>query len=239
MLLCALPMKKVMSYLRWLMRLPTALSFILSFGLATSFASPSAKYDGKLLSFSAENKTFGQVMEIFKEKTGMEYDIPGDLRGLSLPLVEIKNLTLKSALLKVLEGSNTDYILIASPADAERIMKLLIIGRSSKIALSGVPAASPSARPMNRQAAEDPFGGEMGVDEGQVEPAPVNTIPPQSNPPPQGAQQNPVVVQPGQQPVPNQPIFPQLQPGQVPQQSTQPIQSVNPYNTPDNRKSPY
>jgi hypothetical protein len=229
-----------MSHLGRSMRFLLGLFCVLTIGQALSFSSPSARYDDKPLNFSVENRTLSQVMEIFKQKTGVEYEIPGDLRGMSLPLVEIKNLTLKSALLKVLEGSNTDYILIASPTNPESIMKLLIIGKSSKIASSGVPSPGPTGHAMNRPpAVEDPFGSDMGVDEGQAEPAPVNVITPQPNPPPQGAQQNPMGVQPGQQPGPNQPIFPQLQPGQVQQQSTQPIPPINPYSTPDNRKSPY
>ncbi len=205
-----------------------------------SCASPPAKYDGKLLNFTVENRTIGQVMEIFKEKTGVEYEIPVDLKGSRLPLVEIKNLTLKSALLRILEGSNTDYILIASPNDPERIMKLLILGRSTAIASSaGLATGSPS-RAMNRSpVVEDPFSGDMGVEEGQAEPAPVNVAPPQPNPLPQGAQQNPMGIQPGQQPGPNQMVFPQLQPGQAMPQTAQPQQVVNPYATPDNRKSPY
>ena len=172
----------------------------------------------------------------------MEYDIPGDLRGFSLPLVEIKNLTLKSALLKVLEGSNTDYILIASPNDPERIMKLLVIGKSSKIASGPVPGVGSPSRAMNKPpVVEDPFNGDMGIDEGQAaEPAPVNVPPLQPNPPPQGAQQNPMVIQPGQQPGPNQQVFPQPLPGQPQQQPTQPGQPlVTPYGIQDNRRSPY
>ena len=222
-------------------RFAMCLPGVLIFGLTLSFASPSTTYDGRFLTFSIENKTFGQVMEIFKEKTGMEYDIPGDLRGFSLPLVEIKNLTLKSALLKVLEGSNTDYILIASPNDPERIMKLLVMGKSSKIASGTVPAMGSPSRAMNKPpVVEDPFNGDMGIDEGQAEPAPVNVTPLQPNPPPQGAQQNPMVIQPGQQPGPNQQAFPQPLPGQAQPQSTQPVQPlVTPYGIPDNRRSPY
>ena len=222
------------------MKFVMCLSAVLILGLTLSFASPSATYDGRFLTFSLENMTFGQVMEIFKEKTGMEYDIPGDLRGLGLPLVEIKNLTLKNALLKVLEGSNTDYILIASPNDPERIMKLLVMGKSSKIALGTVPATGSASRVMNKPpVVEDPFNGDMGNDESQAEPAPVNVTPLQPNRPPQGAQQNPMVVQPGQQPGLNQQVFPQPQPGQAQPQSAQPAQLVNPYVTPDNRRSPF
>lgn len=207
-----------------------------SLGLTLSFASPPTKYDGKPLNFSVENKTFSQVMELFKEKTGMEYEIPGDLRGMSLPLVEIKNLSLKSALLRILEGSNTDYILIASPKDPERVMKLLVLGKSSKIASSSVPPTGSSGHAMNKPPmAEDPFGGDVGVEEGQAEAAPVNVTPPQPNPVPQGVPQNPAGTQPGQQTGPNQLGFPAQQPGQTPQ----PIQPVNPYAIPDNRKTPY
>ncbi len=229
-----------MSQSRGLMRLSIGLFYVLVCGLTWSFASPSTKYDGKPLNFSVENKTFSQVMELFKEKTGMEYDIPGDLRGMNLPLVEIKNLTPKSALLKVLEGSNTDYILIASPADPERIMKLLILGKSFKLASSNAPATGPSGHVMNRPpVAEDPFGGEMGVEEGQAETAPVNVTPPQPNLPPKAPSKTRWASSLASSPGPNQQAFPLLQPGQVPQQSTQPSQPVNPYATPDNRKSPF
>lgn len=209
---------------------------VLILGLTSSFASPPAKYDGKPLNFSVENRTFSQVMELFKEKTGMDYEIPTDLRGMSLPLVEIKNLTLKSALLRILEGSNTDYILIASPLDPERVMKLMVLGKSSKIASSNLPPTGSTGHAMNKPPmVEDPFGGDVGVEEGQAEAAPVNVTPPQPNSVPQGVPQNPMGTQPGQQPGPNQPGFPGLQPGQSPQT----IQPVNPYAMPDNRKAPY
>ena len=221
-----------------LLRVALCMLSLLILGKSLCQASSSASYDGKPLTFSIENKTFGQVMELFKEKTGLEYDIPGDLRGFNLPLVEIKNLTLKTALLKVLEGSNYDYILIASPDDAERIVKLLIMGRSSKIASSGGSAPGSATRAMNKPPiVEDPFGGDMGLDEGQVESAPVSGVPPQLNPPFQGAQPNPNVVQPGQQPGQIQPQFSPPQPGQA--QPGQPVQPVNPYVIPENRRSPF
>ena len=78
-------------------------------------AAPTLSFDGRTLSLSAENQTFGQVMGLFQGQLGLEIDIPGDLNGLRLPLVEIKNLSMREALLKVLEGSNYDYILVAVP----------------------------------------------------------------------------------------------------------------------------
>ena len=57
---------------------------------------------------------------------GLEIDIPGDLSGLRLPLVEVKNLSMREALLKVLEGSNYDYILVAVPDQPDRVRKLVV-----------------------------------------------------------------------------------------------------------------
>ncbi|MFN8008079.1 MAG: hypothetical protein U0V70_13865 [Terriglobia bacterium] len=209
--------------------------------LETCLATSPAKYDGKPLTFTVENKNLGQVLEIFKEKTGMDYEVPGELKSSGLPLVEIKNLTTKKALLMILEGTNTDYILVASPNDPERITKLLILGRSTAIASNSGPAANASSsRSMNRPpVAEDPFGGDMNVDEGQAEAPPINVAPTPATPPPPGVQQNPMGIQPGQQTMPNQPGVSQQQPGQNNPQSTPPVSVINPYATPDNRKSPF
>src|SRR5688572_31494903 len=52
-------------------------------------AAPTLSTDGRTLSLLAENQTFGQVMGLFQRQMGLELDIPGDLNGLRLPLVEI------------------------------------------------------------------------------------------------------------------------------------------------------
>ena len=84
------------------------------------------------MSLSAENQTFGQVMALFQRQLGLEIDIPGDLNGLRLPLVEVKNLSMREALLKVLEGSNYDYILVAVPDQPDRVRKLVVPAKSAK-----------------------------------------------------------------------------------------------------------
>ncbi|MCI0620696.1 MAG: hypothetical protein L0387_03340 [Acidobacteria bacterium] len=197
-------------------------------------AAPAVSYDGSTMSLTAENQTFGQVMGLFQQQTGLEFEIPGDLNGLRLPLVEFKNLSMKDALLKVLEGSNYDYILVAAPGQPDFVRKLVIPGKSSKIS-----AAAGAFRAMNRPAMEDPFGGGIETtieDNANVQPDPAATNPPPTqNPPPQGF----APVQPGVQPVPVNPN--QTSPGVVAPQQVQPqgLQPFTPYGNQNNRRSPY
>lgn len=204
----------------------------------THAAAPTLSFDGRTLSLSAENQTFGQVMGLFQRQLGLEIDIPGDLSGLRLPLVEVKNLSMREALLKVLEGSNYDYILVAVPEQPDRVRKLVVPGKSSKVS-----AAATAFRSTNRPL-EDPFGGGVETsleDNSNVQPEPVPTTPGQ-NPPVQGSMPGQPGVQPGLQPGvqpvpanPNQPV------GVAPQQGQpQGMQPFNPFGVnQNNRRSPY
>jgi hypothetical protein len=211
-------------------------------------AAPTLSHDGQTLSLSAENQTFGQVMALFQRHMGLEIDIPGDLNGLRLPLVEVKNLSMREALLKVLEGSNYDYILVAVPGQPDRVRRLVVPAKSAKVS-----ATATAFRSTNRPL-EDPFGGGVETSfednsNAQPEPVPGGPIlnPPVQNP---AAAQNPAAqglipgqpgVQPGMQqgvqPVPanpNQPI------GVAPQQAQpQVLQPYNPFGNQNNRRSPY
>jgi hypothetical protein len=217
----------------------------------TPAAAPTLSYDGRTLSLSAENQTFGQVMGLFQRQMGLEVDIPGDLNGLRLPLVEVKNLSMRAALLKVLEGSNYDYILVASPDQPDRVRKLVVPGKSVKI------SASANAFRSTNRPVEDPFGGGVETSfednsNAQPEPVPGGPIlnPPVQNP---GVQnpgvQNPAVQnpgaqglipgQPGVQPVPANPNQPAPF-GVAPQQAQpQMLQPFNPFGNQNNRRSPY
>ena len=192
----------------------------------THAAAPTLSYDGRTLTLSAENQTFGQVMGLFQRQMGLEVDIPGDLNGLRLPLVEIKNLSMREALLKVLEGSNYDYILVALPEQPDRVRKLVVPGKSAKIS-----AAASTLRSMNRPV-EDPFGGGVETsfeDNSNIQPEPVPTAPAQGFAP----------GQPGVQPVPANPNQP-APVGVAPQQAQpQGLQPFNPFGNQNNRRSPY
>jgi hypothetical protein len=212
-------------------------------------AATSVSYDGRTLSLKAENQSFGQVMNLLQQETGLQFEIPGDLQVVRLPLVEISNLSVREALLKLLQGSNYDYILIAAPGNPDQVQKLLVPGKSTKI------AAAPSAfKAATRPAMEDPFSGgiETTVDDNpavQQEPPVINAQPPgQGTVPGQSGQQPGIQPQPGVQPVPanpNQPampgaIFPQQQPQQQQQQQQpQGLQPFNPFGNQNNKRSPY
>lgn len=204
--------------------------------LVVHAAAPAVAYDGRTLSLTVENQSFGQVMGLLQERTGLQFEIPGELQGLRLPLVEIRNLSLRDALLKLLEGSNYDYILIAAPGEPGRVQKLLVPGKSSKISIT------PSAFRAANRPLEDPFGGgiETTFEDNtnvQNEQPVINAQPaPGQNPAVQG-----VPGQPGVQPVPVNPNQP-VPPGTVvPQQQTQPqgLQPFNPFGNQNNRRSPY
>jgi hypothetical protein len=192
----------------------------------THAAAPTLSYDGRTLSLSAENQTFGQVMGLFQRQMGLELDIPGDLNGLRLPLVEIKNLSMREALRKVLEGSNYDYILVAVPEQPDRVRKLVVPGKSAKVS-----AAASAFRSTNRPV-EDPFGGGVETsieDNSNGQPEPVPTAPAQGF----------VPGQPGVQPVPANPNQP-APVGVAPQQGQpQGLQPFNPFGNQNNRRSPY
>lgn len=223
---------------------------------------PADAAGGSALEFKAENRTYDQVLQMFHQRTGLEYEAPSEFRKQKLPLVEIKGLSPKAAIMKVLEGSNYDFILIASPGDAEMVTRLIVTGRSVRSGQSAVPAVA-SARPVvnrrvNRQVVEDPFGGDvdMGFDETNVEPMAVTPV--QENPPPQAVVPGQAMPQPAggvppQQvpPMQGQPLLQTAPPGQQ-QQLGQPLGPMTPQqvmpgmnqptpqgNNPQDRRSPF
>lgn len=213
---------------------------------------PSVSFDGQSVNLSAENNSFGQILDMFKQQTGLEYDIPPDLRSERLPLVDIRGLSMRTALLKIFEGCNYDYILMAEPANPEKISKVLVTGKSTKISSAAVAAAGAAfPRRVARQIVEDPFGGggEEGVDDG-VNEGETGNQPVMENPAAPGVvpvQPQPGALLPGQanpgQPVPGQPyppgMMPQQQPGQplIQPQVLQPVPGNN--NNPNDRRSPF
>jgi hypothetical protein len=215
------------------------------------------------LQIRVENRTYDQILQIFHQQTSLEYEVPPEFGRQRLPLVEINGLSPKDALMKILEGSNYDFILIGSPGNTGTVTRLIVTARSVHPRVSGgsaMPAASASMnRRVNRQQiVEDPFGGDvdMGFDEGNMEPMVVT--PAQENPPPQAGgpgQQGPqpAGIVPQQQAPPGQaqPLQQASPPGQQ-QQLGQPLSPMTPQqtipgynqvppqtNVPQDRRSPF
>jgi hypothetical protein len=219
---------------------------------------PSVSFDGQSVNLSVENGSFGQILDMFKQQTGLEYDIPADLRSERLPLVDVRGLSMRTALLEIFEGCNYDYILIGEPANPEKISKVLVTGKSTKISSAAVAAAGAAfPRRVARQIVEDPFGGggEEGVEDGGInegeaggQPVTENPAAPGVVPNQPGVQPQPGALLPGQpnpgQPVPGQPyppgMMPQQQPGQplIQPQVLQPVPGNN-NNNPNDRRSPF
>jgi hypothetical protein len=215
------------------------LPMLLCVCLPIQAAPPAISFDGRILSLSAENQSVGQLLSVIQKSTGLRFEAPGELQSMRLPLVEITKVSVREALLRLLEGTNYDYILVAVPGDPDRIQTLLIPGKSTKIAATSAGALR--GQPTHA-AVEDVFGGggDPSLDENPgIQPDPVNNVqqPPQPgvNMPPQGV----TPVQPGVTPV--QPGVTPVQPGvspnggtvqPMPQQQTQPqnFQPFNPYN---------
>ena len=206
------------------------LPMLLCLCLRTQGAAPAISFDGRILSLSAENQSVGQLLSVIQKSTGLRFEAPGELQSMRLPLVEIKKVSVREALLRLLEGTNYDYILVAVPGDPDRIQKLLVPGKSTKIAATS--AGSLRGQP-SHTAVEDPFGGggDPSLDENPgIQPEPVNNVQqpqpqqPGVNMPPQGV----TPVQPG---VPPNGSTVQPMPQQQ-QQQTQPqnFQPFNPYN---------
>jgi hypothetical protein len=172
-------------------------------------APASASFAGGKCDLSLENRTFGQILELFKQNAGLEFDIPPELRGQVLPYVMLKNSTMKAALINILEGSNCDYILVGSAADPERVAKVLFTGKSSRTGTipAAVAASVQTNRRMNRKVVEDPFsGGAEDFDDNSATlneqlptngPAPINFNNPAAGPQPMQSpnQSNPGAVQ--------------------------------------------
>ncbi|MEW5978151.1 MAG: hypothetical protein AB1898_20335 [Acidobacteriota bacterium] len=179
----------------------------------------SVSYDGQNLNLIAENETYGQVFQLIKQQTGIDFEVPPEMETIRLPLVEIQGLSVEAALVRLLEASSYDYLLVGAAGDPSKIRQLVVVGKSTKV----VATASPYTQRMNQPIVEDPFGGvqENYEDPGaQVDPGQNQALPqgqPQAAPaqgviPLQPVPNQPQVQPlPGVAPAPNQ-LFPQANP---------------------------
>ena len=117
-------------------------------------------FDGAQLNLTASNESYGSILDVLGSHTGMEVDVPDELRSKRVPLLEIRGLGVKDAVVKIMEGSGFDYFLLARAGRTDSLARLIVSGKSKKIApparrsrpasrTSRRPFVSPNATPFN------------------------------------------------------------------------------------------
>ncbi len=107
-------------------------------------------FDGSRLNLTASNQSYGSILDILGSHTGMELDVPNELRSRRIPLLEIRGLGVKHAVVKIMEGSGFDYFLLARAGRPDSVARLIVSGKSEKItppARRSRPASRTSRRP--------------------------------------------------------------------------------------------
>lgn len=106
--------------------------------------------DGSRLNLTASNESYGSILEVLGSHTGMEVDLPNELRTRRIPLLEIRGLGVKDAVVKIMEGSGFNYFLLARAGRPDSPARLIVSGKSKKItppARSSRTASRPGRRP--------------------------------------------------------------------------------------------
>ncbi len=107
-------------------------------------------FDGRQVNLTASNESYGSILDLLGRHAGMEVEIPNELKSRRIPLLEIRGLGVKAAVLKIMEGSGYDYFLLARAGRPDRLSRLIVSGKSKKIAppaRRSRPASRPPRRP--------------------------------------------------------------------------------------------
>ena len=91
-------------------------------------------FDGSQVNLTASNESYGSILDLLGRHTGMEVDIPNELKSKRIPLLEIRGMGVKSTVLKIMEGSGFDYFLLARAGRPDLLSRLIVAGKSKKIA---------------------------------------------------------------------------------------------------------
>ncbi len=91
-------------------------------------------FDGSQVNLTASDESYGSILDLLGQYTGMEVEIPDELKSKRVPLLEIRGLGVKATVLKIMEGSGFDYFLLARAGRPESLSRLIVSGKSKKIA---------------------------------------------------------------------------------------------------------
>lgn len=119
-----------MSKVLWMVSLVLAAAMIPS----VAAAQVNLSFDGSVVNLTASNESYGSILELLGRHTGMKVEIPSELKSRRVPLLEIRGLGVKATVLKIMEGSGFDYLLLARAGRPGSLSRLIVSGKSRKIA---------------------------------------------------------------------------------------------------------
>jgi hypothetical protein len=127
-------------------------SFVLAVAMIPrpAAAQVNLSFDGSQVNLTAANESYGNILNLLGRHTGLEMEIPNELKTKRVPLLEIRGLGVKAAVLKIMEGSGFDYFLLARAGRPDTLARLIVSGKSKKIApptRRSRPAARATRRP--------------------------------------------------------------------------------------------
>lgn len=114
-----------------------------------ALAQVNLSFEGSQVNLTASNESYGSILDLLGRHTGMEVEIPNELKSKRVPLLEIRGLGVKAAVLKIMEGSGFDYFLLARAGHPGSLARLIVPGKSRKIAPSA-PRPRPASRSTRR-----------------------------------------------------------------------------------------
>lgn len=135
-----------MSKVPWMVSLVLAVAMI----PRPAAAQVNLSFDGSQVNLTAANESYGNILDLLGRHTGLEIEIPNELKIKRVPLLEIRGLGVKAAVLKIMEGSGFDYFLLARAGRPDTLARLIVSGKSKKIApptRRSRPAARAPRRP--------------------------------------------------------------------------------------------
>ncbi len=132
--------------------------WVSSMGLACSLvlqpgeAQVKLSFDGTRVNLAAENESYGNILNLLGRHTGLEFEIPTELKNKRVPLLEIQGLGVKAALLKIMEGSEFDFLLLGHAGRPDSVSRLIVSGKSMKVERPTGRSSPPS------RSTRSPFG---------------------------------------------------------------------------------
>ena len=201
---------------------------------------PRVTFRNGLLSIHADNSTMADVMSAIRRATGASLDLPPSAAGERV-VSDLGPAAPNDVLVKLLDGSRFDYVLLQSPQNPSLVQFILLHEKGASTLAASNAGASP--QPIFNQPQPEPSAE---IPEDQTEP-PAQEIPDQAVPTQDQQQQQQAPVGQQQPKTPEQLLeeLKQMQrqqqqqpPGQVPPQPEQPQQEQPQTQQPDNPQAP-